>query len=182
MRQRIAGVVLACLSPSTALADSEQALSVGLGYATFSTPGEAVGNMQPPTITPTIGGALSVSYERAIGSDVALRAELVGGVFYGGNAEDQGSTSYALLGDAGITYRFDVFTYVPYAFVGLGAVRSGGGPIPSATDFVLVAGGGLDRLFSRTRSLGVELRLASFGGDINVVTIGLRGTVRWGFF
>jgi hypothetical protein len=183
MRHLVRGVGFALAGlVSTAQADSEQALSVGFGYATFSAPGEAMGSMEPPSVSPTIGGALSLSYERAIGTDVALRAELAGGVFYGGNAEDQGSTSYALLGDAGVNYRFDVFKYVPYAFAGLGAVIAGGGPLARDTDFVLVVGGGLDRLASRSRSYGVELRIASFGGDITVFTAGIRGTVRWGFF
>lgn len=171
-----------CLTATPARADDEQALSVGLGYATFSAPGEAEGNMEPEAVSPTVGGALAVTYERALGSDIALRAELAGGMFYGGNTDEQSSTSYALLGDAGITYRFDVFKYVPYAFAGLGAVVAGGGPIDRGTDFVLVVGGGLDKLLSRERSLGGEIRIASFGGDITVVTAGVRGTVRWGFF
>jgi len=167
----------------TAGADSEQALSAGAGFATFSAPGQPMGDMQPPAITPTAGGALAVSYERAIGTDVALRAELAGGMFYGGNSEKQSSRSFAALGDAGVTFRFDVFTYVPYAFAGVGAVTAGGGPITDAGDhFVVVVGGGLDRLFSRTRSVGFEVRIASFAGDFTVATIGLRGTVRWGFF
>jgi len=166
----------------TAGAESEQALSVGLGYATFSVPGEAVNNMPAPSLSPTWGGALTLSYERAIGTDVALRAELAGGMFYGGGVEDQSNVSYALLADAGVAFRFDVFKYVPYAFAGLGAVASGGGPIDRGTDFVLVVGGGCDKLLSRSRSLGAELRVASFGGDITVFTIGVRGTVRWGFF
>jgi hypothetical protein len=29
--------------------------------------------------------------------------------------------------------------------------------------------------------VGLEARVASFGGDITVVTFGLRGTLRWGF-
>jgi hypothetical protein len=104
-------------------------------------------------------------------------------MFFGGEQKpEQGNRSYALLGDAGLAFRFDVFKYVPYAFAGLGAVASGGGPIDRGIDFVLVAGGGCDWLLSRTRSFGVELRLASFGGDITVVTAGVRGTVRWGFF
>jgi hypothetical protein len=164
-------------------ADSEQAFSVGAGYATFSAPGEKMGEMEAPQVSPTLGGVLVVSYERAVGSDVALRAEVAGGMFYGGNSDQQSARSYALLADAGAAFRFDVFKYVPYAFAGLGVVTAGGGPIEGAgTSFVLVAGGGLDRLWSRKRSGGIELRVASFGGDITVVTIGVRGTVRWGFF
>src|SRR5262249_41364105 len=69
---------------------------------------------------------------------------------------------------------------VPYLFGGLGGVVSGGGPIDRGADFVLVVGGGVDWLVSRERSLGLEARIASFGGDITVGTCGVRGTVRWG--
>jgi len=47
---------------------------------------------------------------------------------------------------------------------------------------VLVVGGGLDCLTSRTGSYGGELRLASFGGDITVVTLSFRASLRWGYF
>lgn len=170
------------LAADPAHAENEQAVSVGLGYATFSIPVPAMNGMQATSVSPTVGAALAMSYERAIGTDFALRVELAGGMFYGGNNEDQSSKSYALLGDVGAAYRFDVFKYVPYAFAGLGAVASGGGPIDRGTDFVLVVGGGLDMLLSRARSIGVELRIATFGGDITVFTAGVRGTARWGFF
>jgi hypothetical protein len=174
-------IPLIVLCGGVARADGEQALSLGVGFASFSALTEKMGEMEPVQVSPTGGWALTASYERAIGSDVALRAELAGGMFFGGNNDQQSSRSYALLGDAGLAFRFDVFEYVPYAFAGLGAVTSGGGPIDRGSDFVLVVGGGLDRLFSRTRSMGAELRIASFGGDITVLTIGIRGTCRWGF-
>jgi hypothetical protein len=167
-----------------ARAESEQALSAGVGWATFSTVGEKMGNMEPPALAPDWGGSLAVIYERAVGTDLLLRGELVGGLFYGGTDPKQANQpklSGAVLGDAGVALRFDVLKYVPYAFAGLGAVYSGGGPIASSTDFVLVFGGGLDWLRSRQRSVGVEARLASFAGDITVLTIGVRGTTRWGF-
>jgi hypothetical protein len=175
---------LVALGAGPARAESEQALSVGLGWATFSALGEAMGNMEPPSLSPTIGGSLGVSYERHIGTDFGLRAELVGGLFYGGGDEKkmQSQTSNALLADAGATLRFDVLKYVPYAFVGLGAVTTGGGPLDRGVDPVLVVGGGLDWLQSRARSYGLEARVASFGGDVTVVTVGLRGTTRWGYF
>jgi hypothetical protein len=181
----VLGAVLgAMLGARPARAESEQALSVGIGWATFSTLGEAVDNMEPPSVSPTIGGSLGISYERHIGTDFGLRAELVGGLFYGGADEKklQSQTANALLADAGATLRFDVLKYVPYAFVGFGAVTSGGGPLERTTDPVLVIGGGLDWLRSRARSYGVEARVASFGSDVTVVTIGIRGTTRWGYF
>jgi hypothetical protein len=158
------------------------ALSAGVGWATFSVPGKKTGTMEPPAIAPDIGGTASATYEHGVSTDFSLRGEVAGGLFYGGQAKDQSATSYAVLVDAGITFRFDVLKYVPYAFGGLGAVRSGGGPIERNTDLVLVIGGGVDLLVSRERSWGLEARLASFGGDITLFTLGLRGTYRWGFF
>jgi len=163
-------------------AEGERALSVGLGWATFSTPGVKMGNMEPPQVTPTVGGTLAVTYERAIGSDFSLRAEGAFGYFYGGQTEDQSANSYACLGDVGGTFRFDVLKYVPYAFGGIGVVETSGGPILSGTNFVIAVGGGLDMLVSRKRSYGIEGRLASFGGDITIFTLGVRGTARWGYF
>lgn len=184
-RISLISIISAGLSTEVAHADDEQALSAGLGFATFSLPGKAQGNMAPPTISPGGGEAVSTSYERAIGSDVSLRAELAFGLFHGGQQKDEGNLSFAGLGDAGVAFRFDVVRWVPYAFAGVGGVLSGGGPIGKASDvadFVVVIGGGLDYLRSRKRSIGGEVRLASFGGDITVFTIGVRGTMRWGFF
>jgi hypothetical protein len=174
--------LLLVLSASPAAAEGERALSLGLGWATFSVPGESVNNMAPPQISPDIGGALSVTYEHSISSDFSLRAELAGGLFYGGGTDKQSKASYAGLGDAGAVFRFDVLKYVPYLFGGLGAVYTTGGPIEGGTDFVVAIGGGLDVLLSRDRSYGFEARLASFGGDTTVFTLGVRGTVRWGYF
>ena len=121
--------VLVCgaLGAPAARAESEQAISVGLGWATFSTVGEAMDNMEPPALSPTIGGSLALSYERMIGTDFALRAELVGGLFYGGTEEKkmQSETSNALLADAGAALRFDVLKYVPYAFTRLAGSNTG---------------------------------------------------------
>ena len=174
--------VVALFAATPAHAEGERALSLGLGYATFATPGVAMGNMEPPTVTPTLGGALTVTYEQAIGSDFSLRGELAGGLFYGGETKDQSALSLAGLADAGAVFRFDVLKYVPYAFGGIGVVESSGGPIASGTNFVLAVGGGVDMLVSRSRSYGIEGRLASFGGDVTIFTLGLRGTVRWGYF
>jgi hypothetical protein len=179
---RRAAVVLVLLFARAVHAEGERALSVSLGWATFSVPGEAKDNQAPPALTPDFGGAVAVSYERAISTDISLRAELAGGVFRGGGQAMQGQTSYAALGDAGAVFRFDVLTIVPYAFAGLGAASVGGGPVDRETDLVLVAGAGVDWLQRRERSFGLEGRVASFGGDITLVTFGVRGTVRWGFF
>lgn len=175
------GLALVSL-PRTARAEGDRALSLTLGWATFSTTGEAVKNMTPPTISPDAGGSLGLTYEYAVSSDLSLRGELVGGAFYGGGTEQQSKGSYAGLADVGVTFRFDVLKYVPYAFAGIGGVASTGGPIDSQLDLVVAIGGGLDVLTSRSRSYGVEARLASFGGDITLFTLGVRGTIRWGYF
>ena len=175
-------VMVGAMLGSTARADGDRALSAGLGWATFSTIGKAQGKQAPPTLSPDVGGALAVSYEQSLSTDVSVRGELAGGVFYGGNQAMQSHTSYALLGDAGVVFRFDVLKFVPYAFGGLGGVASGGGPIDRGADVVLVVGGGVDWLQRRERSYGLEARVASFGGNITVVTFGVRGTTRWGFF
>ena len=111
-----------------------------------------------------------------------MRGEVVGALFHGGNAARQSPTSMAGLIDAGVTYRFDVLKYVPYATAGVGALLPAGGPLARSPSAGVVVGGGLDVLASRERSWGLELRLASFGGDVTVVTIGVRGTARWGYF
>lgn len=173
-------LVAVAVAGGAARADGERALSGSIGWATFRAPGKPVGKQAAPTLSPDIGGVLVGSYEYAIGSDIALRGELAGGVFHGGGQPGQGQTAYASLGDAGAVFRFDVIKVVPYLFGGLGGVVSGGGPIDRGVDFVLVVGGGVDWLTSRDRSLGVEARVASFGGDITIVTLGVRGTLRWG--
>jgi hypothetical protein len=138
--------------------------------------------MEATTASPDVGGSVSVSYERTIGTDFALRGELAVGVFHGGNDEQTGASSQAVLADIGVGYRFDILRVVPYAFAGVGAIAARGGRLSDATDLVLVIGGGIDHLFNRHRSLGLELRLASFAGDVTVATIGVRGTMRWGAF
>ena len=182
MRAALPLLLVAASGVPRAHAENERALSIGVGWATFSIAGEPTNGMAPESVSPDVGGAVSISYEHAIGSDVAVRGELAGGVFYGGNAEDQAGTSYAAIADAGVTYRFDVLKYVPYAFGGVGAVATTGGPIERDLNFVLAIGGGLDILLSRERSYGFEARLASFGGDVTVFTLGVRGTARWGYF
>jgi hypothetical protein len=171
------------VSAGVARADGEQALSASFGWATFTAPGKKVGTMEPPAVAPDIGGTLSIIYERAVGTDLALRGEIAGGMFYGGTSDPkQSNTSFAALGDVGAVFRFDVLQYVPYAFGGIGGLVSGGGPIDRGTQLVLTIGGGLDVLSSRSRSWGIEGRLASFGGDVTIFTFGIRGTTRWGYF
>jgi hypothetical protein len=168
--------------PAVARAEGERAASASLGYASFTVPVKQMDNMEPVATSPDGGVSLSGSYERMIGTDFGLRGEAAFALFRGGNTMKQSPGSYAVLGDVGVVFRFDVVHWVPYAFGGIGAITSWGGPIDRDESLVLVVGGGLDYLVNRKRSLGGELRLASFGGDVTVFTIGLRGTMRWGFF
>ena len=172
--------VLALAAP--ARADGDRALSVGLGWATFSTPGKKANNQEPPAVSPDWGLSAALIYEHGISTDLSLRGELVGNTFSGGTTDKkQDAQSYAVVADAGVVFRFDVLRYVPYAFGGAGAVASTGGPL-GASGLVVAIGGGLDVLVNRNRSVGVELRLASFGTDLTVVTANLRVSSRWGFF
>lgn len=161
---------------SGAHAETEQAVSVGLGYATYAALGKAMGNMPPPTITPTAGVALRVGYERAISQELSMRGAVSGGGFGGGGTAFYGEAA------VGVTFRFDVLKYVPYAFAEIGVLQRGGGPLSTGIAPVLCLGGGVDVLASRSRSWGIEAQLSSFGGSTTVFTIGVRGTHRWGFF
>ena len=179
--------MIVCALAAPARAEGERAFSVGLSWATFSVPDKPEGNMEPVAINPDAGGTLGGTYEHAIGSDWSLRGEFALGLFYGGHDEEQRPMSYAGLVDVGAVFRFDVLKYVPYAFGGIGGVMSTGDVITtngerSGSAFVLAIGGGLDILASRKRSWGFEGRLASFGGDITIFTLGVRGTHRWGYF
>lgn len=167
----------AIVGSATADADGDHAVSASASWAAFSARGKKVGTMQPPELTSYVGGSLAGIYEWSLSSDFSLRAELAGAIFH-----RDGAASYVGLGDAGFTYRFDVLKYVPYAFVGLGGIVSGGGAIDRDATFVISLGGGLDVLVNRDRSWGIEARVASFASDVTVFTLGLRGTVRWGYF
>lgn len=173
---RLLLVLPAIVAPGAARGDGEQAVSVSGTWAAFSARGKKLGTMEPPTVTSYLGAGLAGEYERSVSSDLSVRGELAGGLFNNDHA-----TSYLGLADVGVVYRFDVLKYVPYAFGGIGGIVSGGGSIDRGTTFVVALGGGLDILTSRERSWGIEARLASFASDVTVFTLGLRGTVRWGY-
>jgi len=168
----ISTVVTCVLAASAPAAADESALSASLGWATYSLPGE-----ENSTVRSYLGAEVGVVYERAFAEPLSARIELAGGWFH---HADGGS--WLGVGDVGVVYRFDVLTYVPYAFAGVGAVVAGGGPLPSTTEPVLMLGGGLDLLLSRERSVGIELHLASFAGSVTTFSLGVRGTLRWGYF
>ena len=169
--QAVLAVAIACAAAGPARADGESALSVAGAWMYTSHPGE-----DDMDVAVYAGGTLALEYERAFAESLSWRVELVGGLFF-----DDG-TAWVALGDAGAVYRFDVTKYVPYAFAGVGAVGAGGGPLETGFDPVLVLGGGLDFLRGRDRSWGFEGRLASFAGDVTTFSVGLRYTLRWGYF
>ena len=179
-RGALPAIILA-LSP-VARADGDRALSADAGLATFSALGKPVGKKAPPSITPDLGFTLGGIYEHGVSTDVSLRGELAGCLFEGGAAKGQSEWSGAGLADVGVVFRFDVLKYVPYAFGAVGGLYSSGGPLDRGVEPVLAIGGGLDVLTSRSRSWGGEIRIASFGGDVTVVSIAARGTIRWGYF
>lgn len=164
-----------------AFAEDERAISVSAGWATFSAPGKPTSSGTPPNIAPDVGGTLSLIYEYAIGTDVALRGEAVGAMFSGGNTTKESTLSYAGVADVGFVFRFDVLRYVPYAFGGIGGMVTDGGPLGTTGEVAIVVGGGLDVLVNRARSFGIEGRLCAFGGTVTVFTLGVRGSMRWGY-
>jgi hypothetical protein len=129
------------------------------------------------TLGPTAGGAVAVEYERGISEALSWRVALAGAVFGVDGLSGGGWAS------GGLTYRFDVLKYVPYAVGGVGGVVIAGGPLEdTVVDPALEVGLGLDILTGRARSWGIEARAVTFPGDIVVVTFGVRGTARWGYF
>jgi hypothetical protein len=174
---RALALVMAALAwgvPATSHAGGgESALSASVGWSTYVAPSEK----QEGNLVPQLGGALAVEYERAVGEAFSVRAELV----IGGYLDDLGNSGMIVGGLAGV-YRFDVLKYVPYAFAGAGGMVSGGGPLDTTLDPAAYLGAGLDILGSRAISWGLEFRLVTLVSDLTVVTVGLRGTTRWGFF
>jgi hypothetical protein len=176
-------VLATAVSAVRARADGDRALSLGLGFATFSLPAPAKATKTPTELSPDWGAGLSLAYEHGFSTDLSFRGEVLGAFFNGGNLKNESPWSFAGLADVGVAFRFDVLSYVPYAFAGVGGVYAAGGPIDTSPQPVVVLGGGVDWLKSRDRSYGLlEVRLASFAGDITLFTIGFRASVRWGYF
>jgi hypothetical protein len=170
------------LCAGTAYADGDQALSVGAGLATFSVPAPTKPGKTPVSLAPDVGFTVGGIYEKGFSTDLSLRGEAFGSVYWGGEQKGESSRSMSGLVDGGVLFRFDALKYVPYAFAGVGVAVSGGGPIDTDPSAVVVVGGGLDIQQSRKRSWGAELRIASFAGDVTLVSLNARGSIRWGFF
>ena len=175
-------LLVICALAGVAHADGDRAFSVGGGYGTFSVPATVPPGQTPPTLSPDFGLVVDGVYAHGLSSELSLRAEALVGGFYGGAQKGESNLSYAALADVGALFKFDVLKYVPYAFAGLGPVVAGGGPIATDVTWVLAIGGGLEIESSRTRSWGIEGRLASFAGDITVFTFEYHRSCRWGFF
>lgn len=167
----LAAAAVVAVGSGVAHAD-ESAASLSLGWATYSLPDD--NNMD---ITSYLGLELDAMYERAFSEPLSWRVELGGAVFHHSDG-----TSVLAVADAGLVYRFDVLSWVPYAFAGVGGVTAGGGPLPTTTEPILVLGGGIDKLFSRDHSAGLEAHLASFAGDVTTFSLAFRMTLRWGYF
>jgi len=165
--------LLIAVSPGRAVAgEGESALSASLGYGIWWLPGP-----KDTSIGPDGGAVLGLTYERGISEALSWRVGIAGGAFLGGGISGAGWAS------GGLVYRFDVLKYVPYVLLAAGGVVIGGDPAPSVQlDPVVELGGGLDLLLGRSRSWGIEARVGTLAGDTTIVTVGVRGTSRWGFF
>jgi hypothetical protein len=159
-------VVLVSAAAPAAASDGESALSVSLGYGTYSIPD-----------TNPHGGVLGVEYERGFSDALSWRVSAGGGGY-----ALNGQLSYSGHLIAGITYLFDVLKYVPYANLGVGGIVIGGGDVDTQVNGLIELGAGLDVLHSRSFSYGVQLRFESFVSQTSFFTAGVRATWRWGFF
>lgn len=173
MRRAAWPLALALAAPTAAQAgDGERAVSFGLGAATYATPGEDMDE----TLTPTAGAAIAATYERGIGDEVSVRADLTVAGYLGGGA------AASALGTVGLVYRIDILKYVPYVEVGVGGLAVAGGPWSLGVEPALRLGGGVDVLRGRDRSWGVTAAMTSFASATTTLAIGVRATWRWGYF
>lgn len=171
---RVAAALLAIAGSSSVAwaGEGERAVSFGVGYATYATPSTE----DDETLMPTGGAALAATYERGFGEDVAWRADLVLGGYFGGGTVGAG------LATVGLTYRVDVLKYVPYLEAGVGVLVRTGGPFETGAEPALRIGGGLDFLQSRARSYGIAVAMTSFASDTTTLAVSVRSTWRWGYF
>lgn len=166
----LAAALLCARARPAAAGEDDRSLSVSASYATYSIPDHA------PS-----GAALGLEYEHGFSDSMSFRVDAGGGVYFANLAEDS-STSYSTHATVGLTYIFDVVRYVPYATVGVGAIRIFGGGQDPTLNGLVEFGIGLDVLESRSFSWGVQARLESFVQETSFFTAGVRATYRWGFF
>jgi hypothetical protein len=136
-----------------------------------------------------IGPALGVHTAYGVSDYFDLHLEILGSQHGGVDATRIGSASL------GISYKIDVFQWIPYVGVSAGAYYYDGTPGPHGEHGFepgASVGGGLDYLFSRSFSMGAALRQhSSFRGGLSfspcwagvcaALTILLRAEYRWGF-
>jgi hypothetical protein len=171
-RAGLAAAILGVAPAAARAGDGENAVSAGLGWATYATPGEE----EDQTLTPTAGAALTLSYERGFGDYVSWRVHGAGAL-YGG-----GGLAGTFLVTAGLSYRVDVLRYVPYVVVGVGGLVRAGGPFENGIEPALELAAGVDWLRGRDRSWGLTGALTGFASDTTTLTVGVRSTWRWGYF
>jgi len=168
----LSGTITIGLAGGARAGDGEQAVSTGLGYATYAAPDPA----GRETLTPTGGIELAAGYERGFGEAAGWRVRGTGALYAGGGLAGTGTLTI------GLTYRLDVLRYVPYVAVGVGALVRGGGPLSTQIEPALEITAGVDWLRSRSRSWGIEAGVTGFARDTTTVSVGLRTTWRWGYF
>ncbi|HTE50709.1 MAG TPA: hypothetical protein VK698_07560 [Kofleriaceae bacterium] len=165
----VAPLALALIGARPASGDEgESALSVGLGFATFTIPDHG-----------GAGAALGGEYERGLSDAFWLRASAAGSIYRGSDGEGAIAAGQGIVG---LTYVVDVLKYVPYVHLGAGAVAIGGEGVDAEVHPVGEIGVGLDILSRRGLSYGPFARLQSFLDDSAFVSVGVRITWRWGFF
>lgn len=145
--------------------DDESALSVSLGYGTYTIP-----DYRPD------GSVLGVEYERGFSDTFSWRVAGGAGGYYGSDL-----LTYSGHVVFGLTYLFDVIKYVPYANLGVGGIVIGG-DVDTRLSALVELGLGLDVLRSRSFSYGVQIKFESFVQQTSFFTAGMRATWRWGFF
>ena len=165
----LTAAALAALPAPVQAADGERALSLGLGYATYTQPG-----YNPH------GAVLGMDFERGFSDALSWRVSGGAGAYYRNGLSFSGHLTI------GLTYLFDVLKYVPYANVGVGGIVIGGDAGGGESDIdvspLAEIGVGLDILRSRTASYGVYIRFETLLQETSFLTAGVRSTWRWGFF
>lgn len=142
-----------------------------------------------------VGGGLGAAHLDGAGFAPALGAHAAYGLsdmfdvhleLLGSRHRASGSTD-VLSAAAGLSYKVDVFQWIPYIVVTGGAYHYGGDPGPNGEEGVeagVALGVGLDYLASRELSLGVQLRQhTSFADGLSFPYLSglLRAEYRWGW-
>ncbi len=161
---------IAALVGPSALAHADpgtQAVSVSLGYATFSIPIREPRPDGPRAHSPD-GTSLALDYELGLTEVVFLRASGGGGVYFGEQLNYSGQATI------GLTYHLDVLRWVPYVSVGAGGIVIGGGEISTDLHPLVELGGGVDVSLSEGFSLGLLGRVETLLNETSYFSAGAR--------